>query len=424
MASLIRVKGKRGTSYEVQFSDGADRRPKIRLGIVSKRVADAAKIRIEHLIAAKAAGHPVDAESARWLEGVSDALHARLAKAGLVPHRQEVREARQQISTLGALVDRYISRREPNLKPNTIRKMRQARKAMVDHFGEDSPLKSITAGAAADWREKMLQALAEATVATHIKCAKTFFAYGLDSAFIDQNPFAKVKAGSQKNSGREFFVHPDSIAKVLAACPNNEWRLIIALARYGGLRIPSELQRLKWADIDWAGDRFVVHVIKKEHLDGHQTRVVPIFPEIRPYLEQAFQLAPHGSVYVVPLARQPGVNLRTPFERLLAKAGVAQWPKLFTNLRASRETDLAHIYPMHLVYKWLGNTEKVALDHYLMPTDADYRRASRTPVQNPVQSPATMAGQEPSGESGSPVLAAIGCYTSVQVPPTGIEPVT
>ena len=424
MASLIPVKGKRGTSYEVQFSDRADRRPKIRLGIVSKKVAGAAKIRIEHLIAAKAAGHPVDAESARWLAGVSDALHARLAKVGLVPQRLGVGESRQQVLTVAALIDRYISRRDRNLKPNTIRKMQQARRAMVDHFGEDRVLDSISTGAASDWREKMLETLAEATVATHIKCAKAFFGYARDSEFLASNPFDRVKAGSQKNSRRKFFVSQATIGKVLAVCPDTEWRLITVLARYGGLRIPSELRDLKWSDVDWEGNRIIIQAKKKEHLDGHQTRPIPLFPEIRPHLEEAFHLAAPGSVYAVPRARQAGVNLRTQFERLLAKAGVKQWPRLFQNLRASRETELAKVYPMHLVTSWIGNTKEVAMDHYLMATDEDFHLASRTPVQNPVQSPATMACQEPSGGGGNSLLPAIGCYTSVQVPPTGIEPVT
>ena len=36
----------------------------------------------------------------------------------------------------------------------------------------------------------------------------------------------------------------DEYAKLLDACPNQEWRTIIALARVGGLRYSSELQRL------------------------------------------------------------------------------------------------------------------------------------------------------------------------------------
>ena len=30
-----------------------------------------------------------------------------------------------------------------------------------------------------------------------------------------------------------------------------EWKAIIALARYGGLRTPSETMALRWIDIDW-----------------------------------------------------------------------------------------------------------------------------------------------------------------------------
>jgi hypothetical protein len=33
---------------------------------------------------------------------------------------------------------------------------------------------------------------------------------------------------------------------------------------------------------------------------------------------------------------------------------------LFHNLRASRETELAAVYPMHVVCAWIGNTERIA----------------------------------------------------------------
>ena len=42
---------------------------------------------------------------------------------------------------------------------------------------------------------------------------------------------------------------------VLRACPDIEWQMIFALCRYGGLRCPSEVLRLKWADVDWARPR-------------------------------------------------------------------------------------------------------------------------------------------------------------------------
>jgi len=424
MASLIPVKGKRGTSYEVQFCDGPDRRPRVRLGRLPKKAAEAAKTRIEYLIAAKQAGHAIDGDTARWLESLTDTIHARLARAGLVPSRQNGREAARPILTLSQLVDRYISRREGNLKPNTVRKYQQAGRALVAYFGENRPLEAITAGDAADWREAMLKSLSEATIATHIKCAKSFFAYAVDSELIASNPLSRVKAGSQKNGRRKVFVPASDIEKVLAVCPDCEWRLIVALARYGGLRIPSELQELAWSDVKWAANRIVIHTKKKEHIAGHECREIPIFPELRPYLEEAYQQAAPGTVYVTPRARQSGVNLRTQFERLLRKAGVKQWTRLFQNLRASRQTELARQYPLHLVTLWIGNSQQVAQDHYLMPTDADYEQASQTPVQIPVQSAPFPASQERSEARVPPIMPASRYYTGVQLPPAGIEPAT
>ena len=45
-------------------------------------------------------------------------------------------------------------------------------------------------------------------------------------------------------------------------------------------------------------------------------------------------------------------------------------------MRASRETELAKEYPIHVVTAWLGNTPRIALKHYLQVTDADFDRAA------------------------------------------------
>ncbi len=43
------------------------------------------------------------------------------------------------------------------------------------------------------------------------------------------------------------------------------------------------------------------------------------------------------------------------------------WPRLLHAMRASRETELAAEYPLHVVTAWLGNTPKIALQYYLQP---------------------------------------------------------
>jgi hypothetical protein len=48
------------------------------------------------------------------------------------------------------------------------------------------------------------------------------------------------------------------------------------------------------------------------------------------------------------------------------------WPRLWHNLRASAQTDLANLFPAHVVCKWLGNTAAIAANHYLQVTDAHF----------------------------------------------------
>lgn len=74
--------------------------------------------------------------------------------------------------------------------------------------------------------------------------------------------------------------------------------------------------------------------------------------------------------------------MRTQFERIIACAGVELWPKLFQNLRSTRETELAESYPLHVVTAWLGNSEPVARKHYLQVTEEHIAKATQNPTQS------------------------------------------
>src|SRR6185437_14370054 len=50
---------------------------------------------------------------------------------------------------------------------------------------------------------------------------------------------------------------------------------------------------------------------------------------------------------------------------LSAAPALQSWPRLFHNLRASRETELVESYPVQVVTSWLGNTPSAAMRHYL-----------------------------------------------------------
>ncbi len=190
-----------------------------------------------------------------------------------------------------------------------------------------------------------------------------------------------MKGGSECNPERQFFIIRDVAGKVSEACPDADWRLIFALSRFGGLRCPSEVLGLRWTDVDWNAGRLRIEAVKTE------LRFLPMFPEIRVALEEAWEAAPEGAVYCVGRYRGGSANLRTQFMRILLSAGVAPWPKLFVNLRSSCRTELQEDYPDHVVNKWLGHSGKVAEKHYLQVTDEHWEKAIESrPLTGPLVS--------------------------------------
>lgn len=102
-----------------------------------------------------------------------------------------------------------------------------------------------------------------------------------------------------------------------------------------------------------------------------------MFSELKPCLEEAFEQAAPGTEFVINRYRSCNANLRTEFMRIIKRAGMKPWPKPFQNLRSTRETELMEKFPAHVVCGWIGNSEAIALKHYLQVTDDHFERAVR-----------------------------------------------
>ena len=375
MASLLQ----KGNRYSLQFRlrPNTDRIT-ISLGDVAESQAQNIQSRVEELVKAIKADRAPDVSTTKWCHKLDDDLHAKLVKAGLLVPRDGAQEG-PQVPALSKFVDDYITKRT-DVKPGTAAWYRRAKGQLVGFFGATRPLDRITAEETEDFRRWLTSDRKQGSNTTAKLCcvAKQFFRAAVRRKLIAENPFVDMKHLTvQPNRERDYFVTLTEAAAVLEACPDAEWRLIFALARFGGLRCTSEHMRLRWIDIDWERNRFTVHSPKTEHHQGGGIRVVPIFPELRPYLEEAFEQAEEGAEFVVSRYRWAGCNLRTAFERIVLNAGLTPWPKLFQNLRATRATELvAAGWPEYKVCKWLGHTEAVAKKHYWQVTDDDYAAAA------------------------------------------------
>jgi len=366
MASLIRQPNGR---KRIQFRDTKERRQSISFGKMSDKKADAVLARIEDLIAAKVAGYPMEQSTAKWLAGLDDIIYERIAKTGLVA----TRESQVKIQLVD-FISQYIEKRS-DVKPSTRTTWGRTAKHLQAYFGKHRDLSTITPGDAKDFRMFLIRKeLAENTVRRTCGIAKQFFQDAIDRELIDRNPFKHrdIPTTTRGNAARQFFVSGEMSERILEACPNNQWRLIFALSRYGGLRCPSEHVLLRWEDVNWERERLTITSPKTEHHEGQESRVIPLFSEIRPYLDKAFEEAEDGEIYVISQRgpRSAATNLRTQFTRIIKRAGYKPWPKLFHNLRATRQTELIQsgIDPQ-AVCSVIGNSIRVMSEHYYTLTD-------------------------------------------------------
>jgi integrase len=401
MASLIKDPGGR---FRVQVSRPDGSRTTIRLGKASPRIADFVHLRVEDLAAAKRLGIPPDPQTQQWLGAIDHRIYRSLETAQLVGPRE------QGSVTLEQLSQRMLA--ELDGEPQSFRHHEDLHQSLIAHLGAGRLASTITPAEALAFKHWLDERYAPATVSKRIQRCKQLFNFAIKRKMIPagDNPFADIRRGSQVNRERSVYVDDATIALVLDACDAHPdpvwWRAVIALARYAGPRVPSELVGIEWQHIEIArgggggggGGRIKFISPKTKRYDKSE-RWCPIVPKLRPHLEALIASVPPSKRKENhrPFVLATGTNLRTQLERIIKTArerqaqraqqsrastkpeqpALTQWPRLYHNLRASCQTDLEARFPTHVVCAWLGNTPKVATDHYLQVRDTDFEAATR-----------------------------------------------
>lgn len=365
----------------IQFFDAAGERKSIWLGRMTDRQADLYREQIEAIVFSQKTGDPLPIQTEQWVHQRAPAFKKKLEKAGLI--EIEVQEE-AACAMLGDFIECYILGRG-DVKAATGISYSNAERNLKTFFGADAPLNSITPARAEEWRNwlKSHERLAPNTIRRRTGIARQFFRAAAKRGLIAENPFEGLAASVRENTSRFYFVTPEETRALIDTAPDSQWRLLIALARYGGLRMPSEVLPLAWDDVDWDRGRFTVHSSKTEHHAGGGSRSVPLFPELLPYMREAFEMAEDGATHVITRYRDATQNLRTTLGKIIKRAGLKPWPKLWQNMRSSRQSELVAEFPVHVVCKWLGNSPVIAAKHYLQVTEDDFQRAATEATMKP-----------------------------------------
>jgi len=349
--------------YNVQWYEGK-RRFTIHLGgkTYSKKTAERFKEIVEALLYYRRNGMTTPEKSVEnWLQHAPVELKAKLAKASLV--------VVDKVRTCKMLWDAFLKFKETEVKPATIKAYHACQAYFFEMFSPTESIEQVTSERLLEWKTSMLDELAEATVTGHVKNIKAVLNWAVSQDWLMKSPAAEIPKGSFRNREKDRFITMAEYGKLLEACPNQEWRVIIALARIGGLRCPSELKRLRWKDI--VQDRFTVHSPKTEHHDGRDKRVVPLFDELRAELEKHEKT----TEYVVHGFQGRSWNLNVPFQEIAERAGLGKIVCPFVNMRRSRANEVVRRHGEAMERQWIGHSWDVMEKHYLQQLDEDFTKA-------------------------------------------------
>jgi integrase len=95
-----------------------------------------------------------------------------------------------------------------------------------------------------------------------------FFTHAKRQGLVAVNPFEFVRHRPGDASERRAYVPFADVYRAIEHAPNDTWKLLVALSRFAGLRVPSEALSLRWQDVDWERQRLTIPSRRPSTLPG------------------------------------------------------------------------------------------------------------------------------------------------------------
>ncbi len=274
------------------------------------------------------------------------------------------------------------------------------------------------------------------TAKQRLRFARAFFELAVEDELISKNPFKGRGLTTSQSAADKQYVPKTVIEEVIAHCPTIEWKLLFAMSRSIPMRIRSEIVELTWSDVDWENNTILIHSPKTRSI-GKFARLVPIFSSFRDYLEQAFEEAEDGELYVFPTLRL-NTNPGTSAKKFVVKAKQELWKNFFNSIRASAETDLMDEFGLRRACQWAGNSPATAMKNYALTRNTDFKDDGESVRKSDAKSDAISARDAKSdaalnsvrenGGNGTPTKKALSSMlradSANSVDDIGLEPTT
>ena len=118
----------------------------------------------------------------------------------------------------------------------------------------------------------------------------------------------------------------------------------------------NEALAVEWRDVDFIRSRLLVHSPKTERYAGKESRIIPLFPELREELERLYESLPEGAPTFVIFHNRTAITQK--LERVVFLAGLTRWERLIQNLRSSRAIEVYNDFGALAESEWIGHSSQ------------------------------------------------------------------
>lgn len=187
--------------------------------------------------------------------------------------------------TLEAWCAEWLRRKARDSSKATMARYSSHAEALLEWLGEarrKKPLDSLTAQDARKWREHLQDGgRAGKTVLSYLKDAGAIYRAAIREGLVSFNPFTALEAIDTSDSLDRKPFTGEEVARLMTHAPSEEWRGLILVAAFTGLRL-GDASRLTWDAVDLEEKRITL-VPSKTRKKKREVRI-PIQPDLLAYL--------------------------------------------------------------------------------------------------------------------------------------------
>jgi integrase len=192
-----------------------------------------------------------------------------------------------QIVTIKAWSSEWLERKARDSSKATMARYRGHAKAFLEWLGDtraNKPLESITTGDMEQWKRHLQdRGVVGKTVISYLKDIGSIYRAAIREGLLTHNPVGAVETPDTSDSRERKPFSSEDVSALLKAAPSEEWRGMILVAAYTGLRL-GDAARLQWDCVDLQ-KKMITVIPAKTKRKKVEVRI-PIQPDLLTYLSK------------------------------------------------------------------------------------------------------------------------------------------